>query len=208
MKKFISLEHVVFDAHTVLFVPDYKKIGYLLWNMPYKILGILHLLNPFCSARLTRLMCQEGMGHASFNKFVTLYPFFKRYEEIIVHIASAQLPVEKTFSIVKQLKQQYRVHIFSNMNDATLYQLKKLYLCYLALFDTIHCFGPSTLWRQKPDDLAYQQLLVSLKASVTDVLFIDNSRRNVRTAQKLGMHTLHYKNALKLSNDIQMYITI
>lgn len=57
----------------------------------------------------------------------------------------------------------------------------------------------------KPDKRAYELILDKLKAKPEECLFIDDSKRNLVAAQKLGIQTIHFVNAVQLKEDLKKF---
>ena len=51
----------------------------------------------------------------------------------------------------------------------------------------------------KPDPRAFVHIMQRLKAKPQDCLFIDDSKLNIRAAERLGMHTICFENAKQLT---------
>lgn len=57
----------------------------------------------------------------------------------------------------------------------------------------------------KPDPMAFELILESLQVKPNETLFIDDSRRNIQAANKLGMHTIHFHNAAQLKKELELH---
>jgi FMN phosphatase YigB (HAD superfamily) len=184
--------HIVFDLHNVLFKPNYYRIFCLILKAPSKMRLLSYLFRPGFLSQTVRCIKEYGLGQGSFLQLQQHYPFLAQYESTVTAIASAQYPVEAAFDLVRLLKQRYPVHILSNMGIETLMRLKKAYPDYFSLFDEIHHFGPATAWTQKPQVHTYQTLLNLLQIEPSQMVFIDNSKRNIQAAQALGIVAIRY----------------
>jgi glucose-1-phosphatase len=83
--------------------------------------------------------------------------------------------------LLAALRQKYRVCCFSNCNELHWEEMAT----FLGGFD--HAFSSHLLGRIKPDEGAFRAVLETLRAQPEDVLFFDDSRANVRAAERLGI---------------------
>lgn len=55
----------------------------------------------------------------------------------------------------------------------------------------------------KPDARIYQRTLIRLGVQPEEAVFVDNKESNVDAAQRLGIHSIHFKNTAQTIADIQ-----
>ena len=55
----------------------------------------------------------------------------------------------------------------------------------------------------KPDARIYQLALMRLGVQPHEVVFVDDKERNVEAAQRLGMHTVHFKSTAQAIAEVQ-----
>ncbi len=195
--------HIVFDLHNVLFKPNYRVIFFIFLRIPYKFSLLGYLVNPFFLLRALLSVREEGLGQGSFFKLLIHYPFLSCYESTIVALASAQYPLVGTFEIIYDLQKHYQLHILSNMGVQTFNNLKRNHPECFTYFTTIHHFGPATGWTQKPQAYAYETLLKILGIPPDQMIFIDNSPRNINAAKTLGIQTIRYTSVASLKKSLK-----
>ena len=59
---------------------------------------------------------------------------------------------------------------------------------------------------EKPNEWFYQLLVEKLWVSADEILFIDDSEKNIECAKKLWLHTIHYNRKDSLSESIFSYL--
>jgi len=58
----------------------------------------------------------------------------------------------------------------------------------------------------KPDARIYQLALTRLGVQSDEVVFVDDKGSNVEAAQRLGMHTVHFKNTAQAITEVQAFL--
>lgn len=59
---------------------------------------------------------------------------------------------------------------------------------------------------EKPEEWFYQLLVEKLWVSADEILFIDDSEKNIEGAKKLWLHTIHYQGKTILSESVFSYL--
>ncbi|MCW1908387.1 MAG: HAD-IA family hydrolase [Candidatus Saccharibacteria bacterium] len=67
-----------------------------------------------------------------------------------------------------------------------------------------HVYSAETMHLSKSDPAAYSKLCSILNRSPQDVLFIDDSKKNIAAAKQAGLQTLLFSNTAKLIKVLQM----
>jgi FMN phosphatase YigB (HAD superfamily) len=60
--------------------------------------------------------------------------------------------------------------------------------------------------QEKPNAWFYQILVDKLWIPADEILFIDDSEKNIEGAKKLWLHTIHYQGKMSLSESIFSYL--
>jgi len=58
----------------------------------------------------------------------------------------------------------------------------------------------------KPDVRIYQLALMRLGVQPDEVVFVDDKESNLEAAQRLGMHTVHFKNTAQAITEVQTFL--
>lgn len=103
--------------------------------------------------------------------------------------------------IIKGLKGQgYKVALLSNMD---IFKAKAMqYLHYDALFDPIVL--AQDVGVKKPNLKMYKTLLKKINIPAPQLLFIDDSGKNIQAAKSLGIDSIKFKSAEKLLNELAL----
>ncbi len=104
-------------------------------------------------------------------------------------------------SIVEKLQHRYSILLCSNGTKRTRTLLEKTDLA--RLFQTV--FISAEMGITKPNYLMFQKITEHLGLSVNEVLFIDDSSRNIDAAKKYGFHTIHYTTSDALRKSLVDY---
>ncbi len=110
-------------------------------------------------------------------------------------------PVEGAVEIFKQLKDSGRYKIYALTNwQHDLFNIPLVRYNYLGWFDGIVVSGVEKT--RKPFPEFYQILFDRYNVDVSKALFIDDNLRNIVAAEKLGLQSIHFKNADLLKEEL------
>ncbi len=105
--------------------------------------------------------------------------------------------------LIKKLRRNYKIALLSNHSRWWFQvQFKKLKL--KSLFNNI--FVSYKLKIAKPDKRIFRLALKKLKVKPNEVVFIDDIKKNVDSASKLGIHGIHYKGYSNLIKNLKAII--
>ena len=93
------------------------------------------------------------------------------------------------------------LYILSNWSAET-YPIAEKRFDFLSWFDGKIISGEAGI--VKPDVEIYKLLIKRYDLNPQHTVFIDDKEENVRAAELLGIHGIHYQNASKLKKDLQM----
>ncbi len=120
--------------------------------------------------------------------------------EIIDRMLHLKYPVPEILALVSQLKAKYHTAYFTNYNRA-------YWAVHEQLFDLAPYFETGIVSYQiqsrKPDPRGFMLLLERFSLKSHEVLFVDDSVKNVAAAQKLGIHAIHFENKLQLRSALE-----
>jgi len=106
---------------------------------------------------------------------------------------------EKVMDMVKRLKErEYKTAILSD-NEASHAAWGKKIGGFENFDIVVNSFEVKML---KPDEKIYNLTLDRLGLKAEECIFIDDKERNLPPAKKLGIHTIHFKNAEQLREDL------
>ena len=193
----------VFDLHNVIVRVDYQKVKELIKTTPQKYKIILYMLNPLFIFTFLRIFIRDGLGQGLLDELTLRYHWLIQYRTLFIDLIDAQLPIQSTVTLLQHLyENNYHIYLFSNMGEHNFYKLRKRYPALFSLFTGVHFFGPATNWHQKPNPIAFQTFLERFKLCASDILFIDNSKRNIQGAQNLGIPSIRYESLEQLQKDL------
>lgn len=136
--------------------------------------------------------------------FSRLSKFLKIPEKKVKKIWS--LREEKSFKnkalyrLAKQIQESgFKIAILSNTNPGheEIHRRKNNYYPFRTVL--LSC----RIGSQKPEPQAYRILLKKLKVKPHECVFIDDVKKHVLGAKKIGMYGIHYKNPIKLKKDLK-----
>lgn len=108
-------------------------------------------------------------------------------------------PIRQTVDIFRELKQNPGLKIYALTNWSA-----ENFPVALERFDFLHWFDGRVVSGEektrKPFPEFYQLLLSRYNVKPQEALFIDDSLRNVKAGELLGIQSIHYKNAIELKD--------
>jgi len=109
-------------------------------------------------------------------------------------------------ALIKTLRHHYRLALLSNSNSAYLRGILKQYALE-PLFDEIIISGEIGL--TKPGKEIFNYTLHKLNMNYDEVIFIDDRQENIIAAERLGIRSLLFTHADKLTHDLEgLHITL
>ena len=122
--------------------------------------------------------------------------WYQRWEEMLGG------PIDESVKILSELKEKrVLLYILSNWSAET-YPIAEERFDFLKLFDGKIISGEEGI--VKPDVEIYKLLIKRHDLNPQHTVFIDDKEENVRAAELLGIHGIHFQNASKLRKDLQM----
>jgi len=135
----------------------------------------------------------------------------KQLMDFVFNICCAYKPMLRTVAIIRALKEQGFVnHVGSNIARPVLDQFKEQYQEIFSLFEYAHVVDVVSYDQviQKPDPLFFKSYLEIVKVQPSEVIFIDNKKKNINTAKNLGFQTVHFKRASQLKKELRRFFSI
>jgi HAD superfamily hydrolase (TIGR01509 family) len=142
-------------------------------------------------------------GKASYNEFVRQVAEMAGVPE---HVAREQIenniPDEKLFAYIKELKRQYSIGLLSNAGDNWLGEIFTPE--QVALFDAVALSYETGVI--KPDGRAYRIIAERLGYAPQECVFIDDQARYVQGAESAGMCAVLYADADQLRRELPVLL--
>jgi len=183
---------IAFDLHGVLFRHDYKKMVRFFWQSPHKWELIRTTLNPALWLDILKLSRTSTVPEAFIMQLAKQHSTIRKLLPTIIHIMNAQMPHKKTVELLHALKQRgYQLHILSNIGETIYQDMKQQFPKILSLFDNVVVTCAANGYISKPNPRMYYAYLATVDEHMKP-LFIDNRIRNVKSAIKCGIASIHY----------------
>ncbi len=110
-------------------------------------------------------------------------------------------PIEGTVAILQELKNRRDLKLFALTNwSAELFPYAISKYGFLQLFDGIVVSGEEKL--KKPDPEIFKRLLERYSLMPGEVIFIDDSLKNIHAARSLGMKSIHFRSPEQLRDEL------
>ena len=111
-------------------------------------------------------------------------------------------PIDESVKVLSELKEKgVLLYILSNWSAET-YPIAEERFDFLSWFDGKIISGEAGI--VKPDLKIYKLLINRYDLNPQHTIFIDDKEENIRAAELLGIHGIHFQNASKLRKDLQM----
>jgi HAD superfamily hydrolase (TIGR01509 family) len=101
---------------------------------------------------------------------------------------------------IRELKHGYTTAVLSNAFD----ELRRLLVEEWLISDAFHHLIISAeVGMMKPDPAIFQLALEITGFEADETLFIDDSLDNIRSAEEIGMHTIHFNSAQQTRDELR-----
>ena len=67
------------------------------------------------------------------------------------------------------------------------------------------CILSSEVGMRKPDEQIFRLFLKEAKVQANECIFIDDEKKMLENANKIGIKTIHFKNSEQLKNELNRY---
>lgn len=111
-------------------------------------------------------------------------------------------PIEGTVEVFKSLKDsgKYKIYALTNWSAET-YPIAVEKFDFLNWFDGVVVSGTEKM--RKPDPAFFQILLDRYGVEASEAVFIDDNFRNIESARKMGVDSIHFKGPEDLKEELQ-----
>lgn len=146
------------------------------------------------------------------------YPIKKATEELVVQFPDWELairdyygrwtemlrgPIDETVNIFRQLKQNPSLKFYALTNWSA-----ELFPIALQKYDFLHWFDGRVVsgeeMTRKPFPEIYCRLLERYNVNAAEALFIDDSLRNIKAAEELGIPSIHFQSPGQLKEILSL----
>ena len=125
--------------------------------------------------------------------------FYDKYEKML------KSDIPETVALLKKLKARYKVYGLTNWSAET-FKIAFAKFPFFKDFDGIVVSGQEKIL--KPDKRIYYRLLERYNLKAENTVYIDDNLDNIRTAEEIGMVSIHFENAGKLEKELSILIEI
>lgn len=194
---------IIFDIHGVLCKTSYRSIVRLFWQSNKKLLLIRYFFSPRLWRDVFRLWRQDAVAGTYLAYLKAHYPKLIPCIPLFIHMANSQNPNMHVLEIIKKLKGSgFTLDILSNIDDEILDDLRTTQCGQmLTYFDEVVGTAAHSYGKPSPD--IYKDFITEHNSEHKKMIFIDNRRRNVRAAKKVGMTGIRFKNAGQLEKQLE-----
>lgn len=125
---------------------------------------------------------------------------FENFKRIFSDIFSLNLPLVR---FLPELKRNYRLYLFSNVNEIHGEYIQEKYADILKIFD--RWFFSYQLGMKKPASEAFRRVLETSNLSPQECIYVDDLGENVEVARQLGIKSIQYESFAQLKQDLKKY---
>lgn len=197
------IKAVIFDLGNVLINFDHRIAAKRIFEFTDK--SPSEIYNLFFDSGITA-MFEEGRISAEdfFLKIKAMLNLKIDYQEFISIWNGIFFLTEnnkEVYTIVKNLRNKYRIALLSNINVLHFDYLKKEF----PVFDAFHCVITSfEVGARKPHPLIYAETLECLNvASPAEAFYTDDRQELIEKAKELGINSAVFRDAKQLRQDLE-----
>lgn len=202
---------LLWDLHEVVFRKSWKKLAHSLMdtkesralfkNLPKQLFSLCRsAIHAKREERKKTISIADILYLAQEEKNRALIDF-------VFKLSCSYTPIAQTVALITLLKNKgFSHHIGSNIAQPVFYQFKEQYPDIFSLFDYAHVVQVASRDTviQKPDPDFFTQYLAIHKLKPQEVLFIDDKKRNIKTAHVVGLQTIHFKKPSQLEKEFYL----
>ncbi|MBN2421085.1 HAD family phosphatase [Candidatus Woesearchaeota archaeon] len=109
---------------------------------------------------------------------------------------------EQAFNFIKSLRKRYKIAILTNIIKDLFDYLDEKYFFTKYFNSIVLSYKMRTA---KPDTAMYKEAVKELGLLADECLYVDDMKENLTPAQKIGMHTIHFKDLNSLKTELMMF---
>ena len=197
----IQINSVVFDLGNVLIDWDprylYRKLfkteGEVEWFLE-NICDHDWNLKHDSGQLFSKGILEKSKKHPEYSEHINAW--FLNWEEMLGD------PIDESVKVLSELKEKgVLLYILSNWSAET-YPIAEERFDFLSWFDGKIISGEEGI--VKPDLEIYKLLIKRYDLNPYQTVFIDDKEENIKSAELLGIHGIHFQNCSKLRKDLQI----
>lgn len=191
----MPIKNIIFDLGGVIIDIDYNRT-----SEAFKKLGALNFDAVYTQSKQDDLFDNYDIGKINSATFRTILQkklsitindkeFDDAWNAMLLDIPQERL------KFIKNLKNNYKVFLFSNTNDIHIKEVFNIcqrqngFNSFEGHFDKeyySHIFG-----QRKPNPSSFSSILAENKLQASETLFVDDSMQHILGAKQAGLHTMH-----------------
>lgn len=200
----MKFKAVVFDFGNVIINIDVSRTFQSFANLTVKKQELIE--RQFADSQLFRRYETGQLEDDEFREVVrqTLgFPLSDREIDIAWNSLLLDIPVERV-ELIYAIRQKYPIYLLSNTNSIHI----KASNCYIQKnfngkklsdwFDKLYLSYEIGLW--KPEKMIYQYVLDDLKLAPHEILFLDDNKSNIESANEMGIQTILVEPPLSINH--------
>jgi putative hydrolase of the HAD superfamily len=199
-----NFENIIFDLGGVILNLDYN-----LTRTAFEDLGVANFDEMYSQANADMLFQKLETGSISNEDFYVALNNCTGLSLSPLQISTAWNAMllsfrEESLQLIHDIKDKYKLFLFSNTNYIHLKAFQKIYhererdQPFNNYFSK--AYYSCEMLARKPDAASFQMILDQENIKAEDTLFIDDSLQNVETAKAMGFQTIHLTDGLYLEN--------
>jgi len=199
-----QIKNIIFDLGGVLIGWDPKAVFRTIFETEKEVDWFL---NNICTMDWNEEQDAGRSLQAGTELLVNKFPehkknieaYYGRWEEMLTGAYQGTVDILEKFVA----DPRYKVLALTNWSAETLPWARPHY-DFLSWFDGIVVSGEEKC--RKPEEKFYNILLDRYKIKPEDSLFIDDNKRNIEAAEKLGIHCIHFISSEQLAREVAIYL--
>lgn len=203
----MPIKNIIFDLGGVIIDINYNKT-----ITAFRELGALNFEDLFSQSKQDSLFDNYDTGTISSSEFrkqlklklnlkISDYEFDSAWNKMLLDLPGVRL------QFIKNLRNRYRVFLFSNTNDI---HLKEVFnICYqqngYRTFDSFFEkeYYSNKIGYKKPEPSSFIRILSENSLTPEETIFIDDSTQNIIGAQSAGIHGIFLSSEYTIFNTLE-----
>lgn len=190
-----NFENIIFDLGGVIL-----NIDYILTRTAFEDLGVTNFDEMYSQANADKLFQKLETGTISNEDFYVALNNCTGLSLSPLQITTAWNAMlldfrEKSLQLIDDIKDKYKLFLFSNTNYIHLQDFHEIYHRKERMQPFNNYFSRAyyscEMCERKPDVASFQVILDQENIKAENTLFIDDSLQNVETAKSMGFQTVH-----------------
>jgi len=126
----------------------------------------------------------------------------EKISELMDKVPQALVPIPETLKLIEKINNntEHKLFVLSNMHAASIDYLEKTYSFWNFFAGMVIS---SRILSAKPEKQIYQTLQKLYDLNFPETVFIDDTVINLIAAEKMGMRTVQFKDALQCENELE-----